>query len=82
MTDTPIYPHLQVQDDERDIEDAVALIGPDAKPSGRLRFLTDIVSGRLQQEWRGEYGRIWLDVPMIQLKHTFQNHTHVTETLK
>lgn len=44
---------------------ARSTIGPDAKPSGRLRFLTDGPKARLQQEWVSDLGRLWLEVPQL-----------------
>jgi hypothetical protein len=46
---------------------AAQAVGLDAKPTGRLRQLTTRTAGRLQQEWRGEFGVIWLDVPLVKL---------------
>ena len=38
-------------------------IGP-AKPTGRMRMLTDLCTeARLQQEWQSKSGRGWYDVP-------------------
>jgi hypothetical protein len=56
-----------VPDDHRDIEHAQSLLGPDARPTGRLRLLNDRTSGRLQLEWKGEFGHAWFDVLPIDV---------------
>lgn len=50
-----------------DVQAAIALVGYEARPTGRLRFLRSERAGRLQQEWRGEYGTAWLDVPIVEV---------------
>jgi hypothetical protein len=50
-----------------DVKAAIAYVGFDARPTGRLRILQTKQSGRLQQEWRGEFGVAWLDVPIVEV---------------
>ena len=46
-------------------EQAVAALGPDARPSGRLRLLMTGTNARLQHEWYGMLGKFWIDVPKV-----------------
>lgn len=50
-----------------DVEAAIKFVGYDARPTGRLRCLQTKSRGRLQQEWRGEGGTVWLDVPIVEV---------------
>lgn len=40
------------------------VVGPDAKP-GRVRMARDDDGARLQQQWVGSFGAIWIDVPEV-----------------
>jgi hypothetical protein len=53
-------------DHEDDITSA-RVVGHDARPTGRMRELITPVAARLQQEWRGGFGVIWLDVPRVKV---------------
>lgn len=55
-----------IVDDEADLKEARRLIGPDAKPSGRLRLLQvrHLTIGRIQAEWVGRGGKVWLAIPI------------------
>jgi hypothetical protein len=44
---------------------AQSKIGPDAHPTPRLRVLRDNESARIQQEWVGNFGKMWLDLPIV-----------------
>ena len=56
-------------DDYSDTMAAVSAVGRDARPTGRLRMLqVRGVAGRIQQEWRGDLGVVWLDIPMISVE--------------
>ncbi len=48
-----------------DVKAAIALVGYDARPTGRLQLLQSKRAARLQQEWRGKAGTVWLDVPIV-----------------
>ncbi|MCJ2067787.1 hypothetical protein MKK75_03020 [Methylobacterium sp. J-030] len=50
-----------------DVQAAMAQVGYEARPTGRLRLLQTASAARLQQEWRGEYGTVWLNVPVVQV---------------
>lgn len=49
------------------IDYAVFSVGPDARPTSTLRVLTDGKETRLQQIWRGTYGAVWCDVPLVSV---------------
>jgi len=60
---------------------AIALVGPDAKPSECLRIMrawlgTSTFQDQLQQEWIGRVGSVWLEVPIIDAKHVPENRKH------
>lgn len=46
---------------------AIVHIGEDARPTCVLRILASPSSGRLQQQWEGTFGTIWLDVPHYEI---------------
>lgn len=50
-----------------DVLAAIACVGHEARPTGRLRLLQTADAARLQQEWRGEYGTVWLNVPVVHV---------------
>ncbi|MBE7186388.1 MAG: hypothetical protein INR68_18510, partial [Methylobacterium mesophilicum] len=50
-----------------DVQAAIAHVGHEARPTGRLRLLSTAKAARLQQEWRGEAGTVWLNVPVVQV---------------
>lgn len=50
-----------------DVHAAIDLVGYEARPTGRLRLLQTTQAARLQQEWRGEHGSVWLDVPVVHV---------------
>jgi hypothetical protein len=56
-----------ILDNFADIKAAQDIVGHDAKPTGRIRQLSTRTTGRLQQEWQGEWGTIWLDVPLVMV---------------
>lgn len=56
---------VAIPEDNRDIELATALVGPSARPMGRLRFLQCGGTGRLQMQWSDGTSAAWIDIPTI-----------------
>jgi hypothetical protein len=48
-------------------EAAKAAVGLNATQPRNLRIATCWGSGRLQQQWIGEFGSVWLDVPNVEV---------------
>lgn len=46
-----------------------AQIGPDARPTGRLRMAAFADSCRLQQKWVGCLGSVWMEVPFVEVPY-------------
>jgi hypothetical protein len=48
--------------------DCPRIVGDDPKPTGRLRTLMrpDGTPPGLKYEWRGEFGTIWIDAPIVR----------------
>jgi hypothetical protein len=60
----------KVLDRQEDVKYAMAMVGSNAHPTGRLReVLFEDNTKRLEQEWVGEYGRpVWLPIPLVSVK--------------
>ena len=52
-----------------DHRSAVKAVGTDAEPTGRIRFYSpgtlQRATPRIQAEWLGSLGHIWIDVPLV-----------------
>lgn len=55
------------RDDRSDIE-AARVLGENARPTGRLRQLHTKTASRFQQEWAGEFGNGWFDIPNFEVE--------------
>jgi hypothetical protein len=60
-----------IPDDRSDVDLAIAAIGPDARPTGRVRILraAGSTAQQIQSEWRGAFGTMWIDAPIIIVDH-------------
>jgi len=55
-----------IPDRHEDVAYARALVGFDGNPTGRLRVIAE--TGRIEAEWHGNLGSVWLPLPLVSIK--------------
>lgn len=56
-----------IPDDRADVRFAQTFVGFNAKPSGRMRVINE--TGRIEIEWVGVLGAVFLPIPGVSKKH-------------
>jgi hypothetical protein len=66
MSDKSKFEISNIPDDKADVRFAQHLVGLNAKPSGRMRVVVE--TGRIEIEWVGAMGAIFLPIPGVSKK--------------
>lgn len=67
MADKNKFELSNIPDDKADVRFAQTMVGFNAKPSGRMRVVSE--TGRIEIHWVGVLGEIWLPIPGVSKKH-------------